>query len=60
MEKINKEDQLSEEVVILSVKGYFILLEVLIEFLRTQNLRDLRQLVVVIVPVEEWLFTEDL
>ena len=60
MEKINKEDQLSEEVVILSVKGYFILLEVLIESLRTQNLRDLRQLVVVIVPVEEWLFTEDL
>ena len=58
--KSTKEDRLSEEVVILSVKGYIILFEVLIESLRAQNLRDLYQLVIVIVSVEEWLFTEDL
>ena len=55
-----KKDQLSEEVVILSVEGYVILFEVLIESLRTQNLRDLYQLVIIIVPMEEWFFTEDL
>ena len=53
-------DKLSKEIVILSVKGYVILFEVLIESLCTQNLRDLHQLVVVIVPVEEWFFTKDL
>ena len=53
-------DQLSEKVVVLSIKGHVILLEVLIESLCTQNLRDIRQLVVVIVPVEEWLFAENL
>ena len=53
-------DQLSEEFIILGVKGYIVLFEILIESLGTQNLGDLHQLVVVIVPVEEWLFTEDL
>jgi len=53
-------DQLSEKVVVLSVEGYIVLFEVLIKSLRAQNLRDLHQLVVVIVPVEERLLTEDL
>jgi hypothetical protein len=60
MESTKGEDQLSEEIVILSVEGYVVLFEVLIESLCAQNLRDLHQLVVVIVPVEEWLFAEDL
>ena len=53
-------DQLSEKVVVLSIKGHVVLLEVLVESLCTQDLRDIRQLVVVIVPVEERLFAENL
>lgn len=54
------EDLLSEEVIVLSVEWYVILFEVLVESLRAQNFRDLHQLVIVVVPVEKWLFAEDL
>ena len=60
VEKTESEDQLSEKVVVLSVEGYIVLFEVLIKFFCAQNLSDLRQLVVVIMSVEERLFTEDL
>ena len=60
MERKKCENQLSEKVVVLSVEGYIILFKVLIKSLCTQNLSDLHQLVVVVVPVEKRLFTEDL
>ena len=60
MGKTKGEDQLSEKVAGLSVEGYIILFEVLIKSLGAQNLRDLHQLVVIIVSVEERLFAKDL
>ena len=59
-EENKAQDQLSEKVVVLSVEGYIVLFEVLIKSFCAQDLRDLHQLVVVVVPVEERLFTEDL
>jgi hypothetical protein len=44
----------------LRIEGNVVLLEVLIEPLCTQNLRNLHQLIIVVVPMEKWLFAENL
>ncbi len=49
-----------KELVVLWVQGDVILIYVLVKTVGAQHLRDLDQLVVVVVPVEERLLTEDL
>ena len=51
---------LSEELVVLRIKGNVVLVYVLIQAVSAQNLGDLHQLVIVVVPMEERLLAEDL
>ena len=51
---------LRNQVIVLRVESNIVLLDVLIQTLGTENLRDLDQLVIVVMPMEERLLAEDL
>ena len=50
---------LTEDVVIVRIKSYIVLVNVGIELISSQNFSDLHKLIVVILALEEWLFLED-
>jgi hypothetical protein len=50
----------AEDVVVMRIEVDFVFLYISHKIVRAQNLGDLHKLVVVIAPVEEWFFPEDL